>query len=87
MRSGTLLGMERKKSFAASSEIAKQLAKEHKQEQAKERAERRRELRTPNPAAVELGRKGGKARAAALTPEQRRASAIKAGKARWKDKG
>ncbi len=40
-----------------------------------------------NPAAVELGRKGGKARAAALTPEQRKASASKAGRARWQTKG
>jgi len=39
-----------------------------------------------NPAAVELGRKGGKARAAKLTPEQRKASASKAGKARWSSK-
>ncbi|MBZ5622383.1 MAG: hypothetical protein LAQ69_27170 [Acidobacteriia bacterium] len=40
-----------------------------------------------DPAAVELGRKGGKkggpARAAALTPEQRSASARKAVQARW----
>jgi len=40
-----------------------------------------------NPAAVELGRlggkKGGKARAAKLTPEQRSAAAKKAAKARW----
>jgi len=40
-----------------------------------------------NPAAVELGRlggrKGGKARAAALTPEERRAAALKAATARW----
>jgi hypothetical protein len=39
------------------------------------------------PAAVELGRlggrKGGKARAAALTPEERRAAAQKAAAARW----
>jgi hypothetical protein len=44
-----------------------------------------------NPAAVALGRKGGKkgglARAAKLTPEQRSASARKAVQARWaKDK-
>lgn len=41
-----------------------------------------------NPHAVALGRKGGKkgglARAAKLTPEQRRASARKAAEARWK---
>lgn len=43
-----------------------------------------------NEAAVELGRrgglKGGHARKAALTPEQRRASAQKAAQARWGDK-
>jgi len=42
-----------------------------------------------NPAAVELGRKGGlkggKARAAKLTQRQRRESARRAAKARWKD--
>lgn len=40
-----------------------------------------------NPAAVERGRmggiKGGKARAASMTPEERRASARKAALARW----
>lgn len=40
-----------------------------------------------NPAAVELGRlggkKGGKARAAKLTPKQRSAAAKKAAEARW----
>lgn len=36
-----------------------------------------------NPAAVELGRKGGKARARNLTPEQRIESARKAITARW----
>ncbi len=40
-----------------------------------------------NPAAVELGRKGGlkggAARASALTPEQRKESAKKAAEARW----
>jgi hypothetical protein len=40
-----------------------------------------------DPAAVELGRrgskKGGKARAAKLTPEERSASAKKAAEARW----
>ncbi len=40
-----------------------------------------------NPAAVELGRKGGlkggKMRAASLTPEQRKESAKKAAEARW----
>jgi hypothetical protein len=43
---------------------------------------------TKNPAAVELGRrgglKGGAARAAALTAEQRKAIAVNAAKARWK---
>ncbi len=34
-------------------------------------------------AAVELGRRGGKARAAKLTAEQRREIAIRAAKARW----
>jgi hypothetical protein len=42
-----------------------------------------------NPAAVALGRlggpKGGKARAASLTPEQRSEIAKKAAAARWKD--
>jgi hypothetical protein len=41
-----------------------------------------------NPAAVELGRKGGlkggKARAAKLSPEERSAAARKAAQARWK---
>ncbi len=36
-----------------------------------------------NKAAVELGRKGGKARAAKMTPEQRAEIAKKAAKARW----
>ena len=40
-----------------------------------------------NPAAVALGKlggsKGGKARAAALTPERRREIAVKAIRARW----
>jgi hypothetical protein len=43
-----------------------------------------------NPAAVELGRrgglKGGKARAAKLTPEERSAAAKKAATARWNKK-
>ena len=43
--------------------------------------------REKNPAAVALGRlggkKGGKARAASLTPEQRKEIAQKAAKARW----
>jgi hypothetical protein len=43
-----------------------------------------------NPAAVALGRlgglKGGKARAAKLSPQKRIAIAKKAAKARWKDK-
>jgi hypothetical protein len=41
-----------------------------------------------NPAAVELGRKGGlkggKARAASMTPEERSEAARKAARARWK---
>ncbi len=36
-----------------------------------------------NKAAVELGRKGGKARAAKMTSEQRRKIAKKAAEARW----
>ena len=44
-----------------------------------------------NPAAVALGRlgglKGGRARAKALTPEQRSEIAQKAAKARWSKKG
>jgi len=43
-----------------------------------------------NPAAVALGRKGGKkggaARAASMTPEQRAESARKAANARWEQK-
>jgi len=45
---------------------------------------------TKNPAAQALGRlgglKGGKARAASMTPEQRKAVAQKAAKARWRKK-
>ncbi len=44
-----------------------------------------------NPAAVELGRrgglKGGKARAAKMTPEERSEAARKAAKARWTREG
>jgi hypothetical protein len=41
-----------------------------------------------NSYAVEFARKGGKARAKKLTPEQRKASARKAAQARWaKQKG
>jgi hypothetical protein len=36
-----------------------------------------------NPAAVELGRKGGEARAKSLSPAKRSAIARKAGLARW----
>ena len=36
-----------------------------------------------NPAAVQLGRRGGKATAKNLTPEERRQSARKAAQARW----
>jgi len=39
-----------------------------------------------NKAAVELGRKGGKARAAKMTPERRREIAEKAAAARWKNR-
>jgi hypothetical protein len=43
-----------------------------------------------NPAAVELGRrggiKGGKARVDSMTPKQRKESASKAAKARWSKK-
>ncbi|MEK7572094.1 MAG: histone H1 [Patescibacteria group bacterium] len=46
------------------------------------------EEKKKNPAAVALGRLGGKvggkARAAALTPEKRKEIALKAAKARWK---
>jgi hypothetical protein len=45
------------------------------------------QIETKNPAAVALGRlggkKGGKARAEKLTPEQRKEIAQKAAKARW----
>jgi len=37
-----------------------------------------------NPAAVELGKKGGEATAKKLTPQQRKESARKAAQARWK---
>jgi hypothetical protein len=37
-----------------------------------------------DPAAANLGRKGGKARATALTPERRREIALKAASSRWK---
>ena len=37
-----------------------------------------------NKAAVELGRKGGKARAEKMTPERRREIARKAAETRWK---
>lgn len=36
-----------------------------------------------NPAAMELGRKGGKVRASRLTPQERQESARKAVQARW----
>ena len=38
-------------------------------------------------AAVELGRKGGKARAAKMTPERRKEIARKAAKKRWQGRG
>ena len=37
-----------------------------------------------NPAAIELGRKGGKARSEKMTPERRTEIARKAATARWK---
>jgi len=40
-------------------------------------------MRKKNPAAVQLGRKGGKKRAQKLTVEQRQESARKAAQARW----
>lgn len=39
-----------------------------------------------DPAAVALGRKGGKATARRLTPEQRTEAARKAARARWGDR-
>jgi hypothetical protein len=39
-----------------------------------------------NPAAVQLGRRGGKATAKKLTPEQRKESARMAANARWAKK-
>jgi len=36
-----------------------------------------------NPAAVELGRRGGRARAANTTPEERRESASNAARTKW----
>jgi translation initiation factor 2B subunit (eIF-2B alpha/beta/delta family) len=53
----------------------------------KESEELGRRIKAKNPAAVALGRlgglKGGKARAKALTKDQRKAIAIKAAKKRW----
>jgi hypothetical protein len=40
-------------------------------------------LKRKDPAAVALGRKGGRATARKLTPEQRSEAARKAGRARW----
>lgn len=40
-------------------------------------------MATKNPAAVALGKLGGKARTNKLTAEQRHKSAVKAAKARW----
>ena len=63
-------------------ELAKQIVEEGTGE-----AEKLAPDKGKNPAAVELGRrgglKGGPARAAKLTPEQRSASARMAAKARW----
>ena len=43
------------------------------------------EERGKNPAAAELGRKGGQARAAKMSADKRRSIAKKAAKARWKE--
>jgi len=40
-------------------------------------------MKKKSPAAIELGRRGGKARAKKLTKEQRHESARKAAQARW----
>jgi hypothetical protein len=40
-------------------------------------------MKKKNPAAVALGRRGGRARAKALTADERRAIATKAIRARW----
>jgi hypothetical protein len=40
-------------------------------------------MKKKNQAAAELGRKGGKARAQAMTDKERRESARRAAKARW----
>jgi hypothetical protein len=39
-----------------------------------------------DPAAVEMGKKGGASRAKSLTPEERKAIAKKAAESRWKSK-
>lgn len=44
------------------------------------------EVKKKDPAAVALGKKGGAARAQALTPERRKAIATKAAKKRWSGK-
>jgi hypothetical protein len=44
-------------------------------------------MQKKDPAAVALGRKGGKARLRTMTPEERSASAKKAIAARWKKAG
>jgi hypothetical protein len=44
------------------------------------------EIKKKNPAAVSLGRKGGLARAAALTPKKRAQIAAKGAKKRWEKK-
>lgn len=66
------------------SQLATEIVKEATGEKKKEPEVKK------NPAAVELGRlgglKGGKARAAKLTPEQRKEIARKAAAARWKRK-
>jgi hypothetical protein len=51
----------------------------------KQRGSRKRSTRAgKNKAAVELGQKGGEARARAMTPKQRSVLAVKAAHARWK---
>lgn len=84
-RSGTTkvvrLGQQRDENQLAASVIARTL-----ELAGEEPAERKKD-----PAAVALGRrgglKGGKARMAGLTPDARKALAVKAAKARWSRQG
>ena len=66
-------------------QLAKSIVDQATDEEAKEQEQA--EQPEKNPAAVALGRlggkKGGKARAAKLTPEERQEIARKAAKARW----